>query len=104
MYLAHCTNTGDNYISLKENSCQFDIEYTVTVDDEAIELPETHAPCEDANRKFNLQSGDTINAYTTFTPDKTGKYSVKAYHVNNVTTILEFDVNNNFKKYTCNSL
>ena len=87
------SNTGENYISLVENSCQFDIEFTVTVDNEAIDTPETHGPCEDANRKFNLQSGDTINAYTTFTPVKKGKYTVKTYHVNNLTTVLEFDVN-----------
>ena len=86
------SNTGENYIGLVENSCQFDIEFTVTVDNEAVELPETRGPCEDANRKFNLQSGDTINAYTTFTPVKKGKYTVKTYHVNNVTTALEFDV------------
>ncbi|MBO1910058.1 hypothetical protein J4G37_35405, partial [Microvirga sp. 3-52] len=65
---------------------------TVTVDNEVIELPETYGPCEDANRKFNLQSGDTVNAYTTFTPVKKGKYIVKAHHVNNITTVHEFDV------------
>lgn len=86
------SNTGDNYISLNENSCQLDIEFTVTVDNEVIELPETYGPCEDANRKFNLQSGDTVNAYTAFTPVKKGKYTVRAYHVNNVSTVLEFDV------------
>ncbi|QUW22672.1 hypothetical protein JSQ81_03565 [Sporosarcina sp. Marseille-Q4063] len=86
------SNMGDNYISLNENSCQLDIEFKVTVDNEVIELPETYGPCEDVNRKFNLQSGDTMNAYTTFIPDKKGKYTVKAHHVNNVTTILEFDV------------
>ena len=87
------SNTGDNFISLKENSCQLDIEFKVTVDNEPVELPETYGPCEDVNRKFNLQSGDTINAYTTFTPVKKGKYTVKTYHVNNLTTVLEFDVN-----------
>lgn len=86
------SNTGDNYISLNENSCQLDIEFTVTVDNEVIELPETYGPCKAANRKFNLQSGDTVNAYTAFTPVKKGKYTVKAYHVNNVSTVLEFDV------------
>ena len=87
------SNTGDNYISLNENSCQLDIEFKVTVDNEPVELPETYGPCEDVNRNFNLQAGDTINAYTTFTPTEKGKYTVKAYHVNNVTTVLEFDVN-----------
>ena len=87
------SNTGDNYISLNENSCQLDIEFKVTVDNEPVELPETYGPCEDVNRKFNLQAGDTINAYTTFTPVIKGKYTVKAHHVNNVTTVLEFDVN-----------
>jgi hypothetical protein len=86
------SNTGDNYISLNENSCQLDIEFTVTVDNEVIELPETYGPCKAANRKFNLQSGDTVNAYTAFTPVKKGKYTVKAYHVNNVTTVHEFDI------------
>jgi hypothetical protein len=86
------SNTGDNYISLNENSCQLDIEFTVTLDNEVIELPETYGPCEAANRKFNLQSGDTVNAYTAFTPVKKGKYTVKAYHVNNVTTVHEFDI------------
>ena len=87
------SNTGDNYISLNENSCQLDIEFKVTVDNEPVELPETYGPCEDVNRKFNLQAGNTINAYSTFTPAIKGKYTVKAHHVNNVTTVLEFDVN-----------
>ena len=65
----------------------------MTVDNEPVELPKTYGPCEDVNRKFNLQAGDTINAYTTFTPARKGKYTVKAHHVNNVTTVLEFEVN-----------
>ena len=94
IYLAGAlSNTGDNYISLNENSCQLDIEFKVTVDNTPVELPETYGPCEDVNRSFNLQAGDTINAYTTFTPSEKGKYTVKSYHVNNVTTVLEFDVN-----------
>ena len=72
IYPAHCQILADNYISLHENSCQLDIEFKVTVDNEPVELPETYGPCEDVNRKFNLQAGDTINAYTTFTPAKKG--------------------------------
>ena len=87
------SNTGDNFIRLLENSCQLAIQFTVKANDKSVETPETFGPCQDENRKFNLQAGNTLNSYSSFLPEEKGTYSVKVFHINEVSTVLEFDVN-----------
>ena len=86
------SNKGENFIRMKENSCKQDIEISAKVDNEKIQLPGNYGPCEDDGRSFNLQSGDSINAFSSFTPEKAGTYSITVRHVNDVATVLEFDV------------
>ena len=86
------TNKGENFIRLKENSCNFDLKFTAKWLDNNVILPGTYGPCEDNNRTFNLQAGDSLNGYTSFAPEEAGTYSVTVSHVNDVEVELEFDV------------
>ena len=86
------SNKGENFIRMKENSCRHDLEFTVKVNNENVQLPGTYGPCEDDSRSFNLQAGDSMNGYSSFIPEKAGTYSVTVGHVNDIKVELEFDI------------
>jgi len=89
---AALTNKGENFIRLKENSCNFDLKFTAKSLNDNVILPGAYGPCEDNNRTFNLQAGDSLNGYTSFAPEEAGTYSVTVSHVNDVEVELDFDV------------
>ena len=87
------SNKGENFIRMKENSCKHELEFTVTVNNEKVQLPGTYGPCEDDSRSFNLQAGDSMNGYSSFIPEIAGTYAVTVGHVNDIKVGLEFDIN-----------
>ena len=88
------SNKGENFIRMKENSCNHDLKFSPKSTNENVKLPGNYGPCEEDERTFNFQAGDSINGYTTFTPARKGKYMVKAHHVNNVQQFLSLKLIN----------
>lgn len=84
------SNKGDNYIRMNENSCKHDFEFSAKVDGEKVEIPGSYGPCEDDGHSFNLQAGDSMNGFASFTPEKAGTYQVKVGHINDIEVELEF--------------
>lgn len=86
------SNKGENFIRMKENSCNHNLKFTAKFNNEKVKLPGTYGPCEDNGRTFNLQAGDSLNGYTSFIPEESGTYLITVSHVNDVEVELEFDI------------
>lgn len=85
-------NKGENFIRMKEDSCNHDLKFTAKFNNENVKLPGTYGSCEDNERTFNLQAGDSLNGYTSFVPEESGTYLVTVSHVNDVEVELELDI------------